>query len=57
MYQLHGTIELLRGRIGAERTEIDESEQGLVRVIQHTEQEPEYLCDLVDQYNEFAGKH
>jgi len=56
MYQLHGTIELLRERIGAERTEIDQSEDGLVRVIQHTEQEPEYLGDLVDQYNEFEAR-
>jgi len=53
MYQLHGTIELLRARIGSQTVEVLEPDEGgVVTAIQHTAGEPEYLKDLIEMHNE-----
>ena len=52
MYQLNGTIELLRAEVGKQSLEVVESGAGrVVQVIEHEEAEPEYLKDLIDRYN------
>jgi isobutyryl-CoA mutase len=62
LYQLHGTIELLRSRVGETSLEIVEPGAGgagaeeVVEVFQHVAGEPEYLADLVDLYNELEAK-
>ena len=59
MYQLHGTIELLRRNIGARSVELvepDQGEQGVVVAIAHVQGEPEYLQDLVNIYGELEGR-
>ncbi len=57
LYQLNGTIELLRANIGKETIEIVEGgPDDVVQVIQHTQGEPEYLKDLIDLYNQLEGK-
>jgi methylmalonyl-CoA mutase len=51
LYQFHGTIEALRAEIGTKRLAIDESEEtGLVRVVEHEQDEPAALAELIDLY-------
>lgn len=54
LYQLHGTIEFLRTKIGETSLQVVEpiagEQEQTVRVIEHTAGEPEYLADLIDQY-------
>jgi methylmalonyl-CoA mutase len=54
LYQLAGTIELLRADVGKTGLEIAEpdSENRTVHVIQHEAEEPDYLHDLIERYNE-----
>ncbi|MCZ6726662.1 MAG: methylmalonyl-CoA mutase family protein [Acidobacteria bacterium] len=54
LYQLAGTIEMLRADVGRPKLEIaePEAENRTVQVIQHLAEEPDYLSDLVDRYNE-----
>ncbi len=54
MYQLQGTIELLRANIGTKTVEVVEPENqgGIVKAIAHVQGEPEYLKDLIDLYNQ-----
>jgi methylmalonyl-CoA mutase len=59
MYQLHGTIELLRRNIGTRSVEVvepDQGEQGVVVAIAHVQGEPDYLKDLVDLYGELESR-
>ncbi len=57
MYQLAGTIELLRADIGKQRLEIVEpGADRVVQVIEHLEAEPDYLVDLIDRYNALEAK-
>ncbi|WP_026999943.1 methylmalonyl-CoA mutase family protein [Eisenibacter elegans] len=56
MYQLKGTVDLLRANIGKERVEIVEQSDELVTAVQHIQGEPEYLKDLIAQYNELEAK-
>ncbi len=58
LYQLHGTIEMLRASIGKKTIEIvePEGEDEIVRAIQSEAGEPEYLSDLVDKYNELESR-
>ena len=58
MYQLQGTIALLRDKIGTRTVEVVEpgAEGGTVKAIAHVQGEPEYLKDLIDLYNELEGK-
>jgi methylmalonyl-CoA mutase len=56
MYQLKGTIEMLRAEIGKKVIEIKEQSEDLVYVIEHTQGEPEYLTDLINKYNELEKK-
>lgn len=53
MYQIAGTIEVLRAEIGSEKVEVAEPDaaDSTVHVIQHRAEEPDYLRDLVDRYN------
>ncbi|MGB5550265.1 MAG: methylmalonyl-CoA mutase family protein [Thermoanaerobaculia bacterium] len=52
MYQLNGTIELLRSEVGKQTLEIVEpGADRVVQVIEHEEAEPDYLRDLIDRYN------
>ncbi len=52
MYQLKGTIDQLRAEVGTKTLEIVEpGTDGVVQVIQHEAEEPEYVRDLVDRYN------
>ncbi len=59
MYQLGGTIDLLRANVGKKTLEIVEprsSDAGTVTVIQHEAGEPDYLKDLVDLYQDLEGR-
>ncbi len=52
MYQLHGTIELLRADGSKRSVEVQESENaGVVTVLAHSEGEADSLRDLIDRYN------
>jgi methylmalonyl-CoA mutase len=51
MYQLKGTIDMLRAEIGKKVIEIKEQSENLVYAVEHIQGEPEYLSDLVDRYN------
>ena len=52
MYQLNGTIELLRAEVGRQSLEVVEpGADRVVQVIEHEAAEPEYLKDLIDRYN------
>ncbi len=52
MYQLNGTIELLRAEVGKQSLEVVEpGADRVVQVIEHEEAEPAYLKDLIDRYN------
>ena len=50
LYQLNGTIQQLRARIGQKSIEIVEQTEEMVQVIEHVEGEPAYLKDLIDIY-------
>ncbi|MBL8113270.1 MAG: methylmalonyl-CoA mutase family protein [Acidobacteria bacterium] len=57
LYQLHGTIALLRERIGRKTLEVTEpGESGVVKVIARQEGEPEYLGDLIGVFEELERK-
>jgi methylmalonyl-CoA mutase len=61
MYQLSGTIDQLRERVGVRTLRINDEElsggaSGVVRVIEHVEGEPEYLTDLVRLYQDLESK-
>jgi methylmalonyl-CoA mutase len=59
LYQLHGTIELLRKNIGTQTVEVvepDEGEKGVVVAVAHVKGEPDYLKDLVDLYTELETR-
>ena len=52
MYQLHGTMALLREGIGKQKVEIvDSGEDDVVEAVQTTAGEPEYLGDLQKRYD------
>ncbi|MEN8006000.1 MAG: methylmalonyl-CoA mutase family protein [Candidatus Krumholzibacteriota bacterium] len=57
LYQLHGTIELLRANIGKKSVEVvNPDEAGVVMAIEHVAGEPDYLKDLVDMYQDLEGR-
>ena len=57
LYQLNGTVEMLRANIGKPTLEIIEEDcEDVVRVIQTTTEEPEYLQDLVAKYFELMDR-
>jgi len=57
MYQLHGTMALLRQGIGKEKVEIvDSGEDDVVEAVQTTEGEPEYLVDLQKRYDALQNR-
>jgi methylmalonyl-CoA mutase len=61
MYQLSGTIDQLRDRVGVRTLRINDEElsggaSGVVRVIEHVEGEPEYLTDLVRLYQDLESR-
>ncbi len=57
MYQLNGTIEMLRAGIGQKRIEVVEpTAAGVVTAIERVEGEPDYLQDLVDRYQELESR-
>jgi methylmalonyl-CoA mutase len=58
MYQLGGTIDLLRANVGKRTLEIVEprSIADTVTVVQHETGEPDYLKDLVDLYQELEAR-
>ncbi len=57
LYQLHGTIELLRANIGRTTIElVDTGSDAVVEAVQHVEGEPEYLRDLVARYTDLEGQ-
>ena len=57
LYQLHGTIELLRANIGKKTVEVVEpGTAGVVTAIEHVSGEPDYLDDLVDLYQDLEGR-
>jgi methylmalonyl-CoA mutase len=56
MYQLKGTIDMLRAEIGKKVIEIKEQSEDLVYVIEHIQGEPDYLKDLINKYNELEKK-
>jgi methylmalonyl-CoA mutase len=57
MFQLQGTIALLRAEIGQTHIEVIEAgSDGIVTAIQHEEGEADYLKDLVDHYHTFEAR-
>ena len=57
LYQLSGVIEMLRANIGKPTLEITEENcEDVVRVVQSTTEEPEYLQDLVKSYQELEDR-
>ena len=57
MYQLSGTIGLLRKNVGQKSVEVVEpGEGGVVTAIEHVAGEPEYLKDLIDIHNDLEGR-
>ncbi len=56
MYQLKGTIEMLRANIGKKTIEIIEKSDNLVYAVENVQDEPAYLSDLVDIYNQLEKK-
>jgi len=57
LYQLHGTIELLRANVGRKTVElVDTGSDAVVEAVQHVEGEPEYLRDLVARYGELEDQ-
>ncbi len=58
MYQLHGTIELLRANVGKKRLEVVEPRgaSGVVQVTQKVEGEPAFLTELAALYSELEHR-
>ncbi len=56
MYQLKGTIEMLRADIGKKVIEIKEQSEDLVYAIEHIQGEPDYLADLISKYKDLEKK-
>ncbi|MDP2271196.1 MAG: methylmalonyl-CoA mutase family protein [Archangium sp.] len=58
MYQLHGTIELLRANVGKKKLEIVEPKAagGVVQVTEKVEGEPAFLGELVALYGELENR-
>jgi methylmalonyl-CoA mutase len=56
MYQLKGTIDLLKERIGTKTIDVIEANDDIVRVVEHTVGEPEYLKALIELYHELESK-
>jgi methylmalonyl-CoA mutase len=57
LYQLRGTIDLLRAKIGEKTLEfVDSGSDEVVEVIQHVQDEPDYLADLIDTFNELEAR-
>jgi methylmalonyl-CoA mutase len=57
LYQLHGTIDLLRENIGKKTIEVVQSDDHhVVTAIEHQAGEPAYLKDLVDLYQDLRGR-
>jgi len=57
LYQLHGTIELLRANIGKKTVEVVPPDAtGVVTAIEHVSGEPDYLKDLVDLYQDLKSR-
>ncbi len=57
MYQLNGTIGLLRRKVGHRSVQVVEpGEAGVVKAMQHVAGEPEYLKDLVDIHNDLEAR-
>ncbi len=55
LYQLQGTIEQLRERIGSTRVEVQQ-DGGLVHAVEVVEGEPAYIADLVGMYKELEAR-
>jgi len=55
MYQLQGTIDQLRERIGSTRVEVA-TQDGMVHAVEVVEGEPAYIADLVGMYKDLEGK-
>lgn len=56
LYQLQGTINMLKERIGTRTIDVVEENSDLVRVVEYTVGEPEYLKELIDLYHDLEGK-
>ena len=56
MYQVAGTIEMLRARVGQRSFEVQQSAPEVVRVIEKIEGEPASLGELVELYQELESK-
>ncbi|MFE8598804.1 methylmalonyl-CoA mutase family protein [Archangium violaceum] len=58
MYQLHGTIEMLRANVGKKRLEIVEPRDAsdVVHVTQRVEGEPSFLSELVELYGDLESR-
>ncbi|HAI76591.1 MAG TPA: methylmalonyl-CoA mutase [Microscillaceae bacterium] len=56
MYQLKGTIDLLRANIGKQKIQIIQQSDDVVSVVAYEQGEPEYLRDLIEQYNALDAK-
>jgi len=56
LYQLDGTIRLLRSKAGQTSVEVHQDDASVVQVIEKVEGEPEYLSDLIDIYNDLEGR-
>lgn len=57
MYQLDGTIALLRDSAGQEHVEIvDSGEDDVVEAVQRVDGEPDYVADLVARYDRLEGR-
>lgn len=56
MYQLNGTINLLRAEIGKKKIDIVEDDEHIVHAIQYEQGEPDYLKDLIKKYNDLEDK-
>ncbi|MGD1840377.1 MAG: methylmalonyl-CoA mutase family protein [Thermonemataceae bacterium] len=56
MYQLRGTIDLLKASIGKKTIEIVEQSEEVVHAIEHIQDAPDYLKDLIDRYNALEAK-
>lgn len=56
LYQLKGTIDLLRETIGKKRIEFVEESDEVVHAVEHIEGEADYLKDLIERYNILEAK-
>ncbi|MCS7020122.1 MAG: methylmalonyl-CoA mutase family protein [Cytophagales bacterium] len=59
MYQLHGAIQHLREGIGQKRIDVtisEAEEKSMVRAVEYIQGEPDYLKDLIEQYQQLAQR-